>query len=61
MTCPHCAHDKSRQIDTRRTARSRRRRYECRKCKRRFTTYEVFEGELSLNKINSLQSHPPAK
>lgn len=45
MKCPFCFYDESKVIDSRPTdegAKIRRRR-ECMKCKKRFTTYEVVE------------------
>lgn len=46
MQCPYCAHKESDVIDTRDTDDYRiRRRRECSKCKRRFTTYEEVEKE----------------
>jgi len=44
MLCPFCHHDETRVIDSRASAEnSVRRRRECLKCKRRFTTYEKAE------------------
>lgn len=40
MKCPYCNHPRSYVIDTRKGDSHVRRRRECRKCKRRFTTYE---------------------
>ncbi len=40
MKCPFCAHLKSKVTDKRSSNESIRRRRECLKCKRRFTTYE---------------------
>ncbi|MFA6489533.1 MAG: transcriptional regulator NrdR [Candidatus Micrarchaeia archaeon] len=46
MRCPFCTHSETDVIDTRDTDDSRiRRRRECAKCKRRFTTYEEIEKE----------------
>ena len=46
MRCPFCTHAESDVIDTRDTDDHRvRRRRECAKCKRRFTTYEEAEKE----------------
>ena len=45
MKCPYCSYEESKVIDSRPTdegARIRRRR-ECLKCQKRFTTYEVIE------------------
>jgi len=40
MRCPYCEKGNSRVIDTRRVRNSVRRRRECLRCGRRFTTYE---------------------
>ena len=46
MRCPFCTHSETDVIDTRDTDESRiRRRRECAKCGRRFTTYEEIEKE----------------
>jgi transcriptional repressor NrdR len=46
MRCPFCTHSESDVVDTRDTDDFRiRRRRECAKCKRRFTTYEEIEKE----------------
>lgn len=44
MLCPFCHHDETRVIDSRASAENAvRRRRECLKCRRRFTTYEKAE------------------
>ena len=44
MLCPFCHHDETRVIDSRSSAENAvRRRRECLKCRRRFTTYEKAE------------------
>ncbi|GHU81160.1 transcriptional repressor NrdR [Clostridia bacterium] len=45
MKCPFCFHDESKVIDSRPTDEGEkiRRRRECLKCMKRFTTYEVIE------------------
>ncbi|MCQ2752321.1 MAG: transcriptional regulator NrdR, partial [Coriobacteriales bacterium] len=45
MYCPHCGHEESKVVDSRIASdgTSTRRRRECLKCKRRFTTYEKIE------------------
>ncbi len=50
MKCPFCSHLESRVIDSRlsREGDVTRRRRECEKCKRRFTTYERVEEILPL-------------
>jgi transcriptional repressor NrdR len=40
MKCPHCAGSRSRVIDTRTSGERIRRRRECSRCHKRFTTYE---------------------
>ena len=43
MRCPFCNHEDTRVIDSRPSEGKKRRRRECPKCGRRFTTYEVVE------------------
>lgn len=43
MFCPFCRHDESKVIDSRVSDDSVRRRRQCLKCERRFTTYEKSE------------------
>jgi len=43
MDCPYCAHTKSKVTDKRSSPDGIRRRRECLKCKKRFTTYERIE------------------
>ena len=46
MRCPYCAHSETDVVDSRDTDDFRiRRRRECAKCKRRFTTYEEVDKE----------------
>jgi len=40
MQCPYCAHEDNKVIDTRESADSIRRRRQCLKCSKRYTTYE---------------------
>ncbi len=46
MKCPFCAHEESKVIDSRPTDEGERirRRRECLKCSKRFTTYEIIES-----------------
>ena len=46
MKCPYCYHGETKVIDTREAEYSdvTRRRRECLKCKKRFTTYERIEN-----------------
>ncbi|MBE6818476.1 MAG: transcriptional regulator NrdR [Ruminococcaceae bacterium] len=46
MKCPYCSHEESKVIDSRPTDEGEkiRRRRECLKCGKRFTTYEVIES-----------------
>ena len=46
MKCPYCAHLESKVVDSRHSedGLSIRRRRECLKCQRRFTTYEIVES-----------------
>jgi transcriptional repressor NrdR len=43
MKCPHCSHEESRVTNKRESPNGIRRRRECLKCKKRFTTYEKTE------------------
>ncbi|MBP1536090.1 MAG: transcriptional repressor NrdR [Ruminococcus sp.] len=43
MRCPFCNHEDTRVIDSRPSEGKKRRRRECPKCGRRFTTYEIVE------------------
>jgi transcriptional repressor NrdR len=43
MNCPYCAHKESKVTDKRSSPDGIRRRRECLKCKKRFTTYERIE------------------
>jgi transcriptional repressor NrdR len=45
MNCPHCLHEESRVTNKRESPNGIRRRRECLKCKKRFTTYEKIEKE----------------
>ncbi len=40
MKCPYCSHEDTQVIETREAEDATRRRRECLKCERRFTTYE---------------------
>ncbi|MBQ8967487.1 transcriptional regulator NrdR [Ruminococcus sp.] len=46
MRCPFCSFEDTRVIDSRPSEGKKRRRRECPKCGRRFTTYEVVEKPL---------------
>lgn len=43
MECPYCSHKNSKVTDKRSSPQGIRRRRECLKCKKRFTTYEKIE------------------
>ena len=43
MKCPFCSNEDTRVIDSRPSEGKKRRRRECPKCGKRFTTYEVIE------------------
>jgi transcriptional repressor NrdR len=43
MNCPFCGYEEHRVVDKREANEATRRRRECLKCKKRFTTYERFE------------------
>jgi transcriptional repressor NrdR len=46
MKCPYCGHEEDRVVDSRSSKEGRavRRRRECLKCEKRFTTYEYIEN-----------------
>ncbi len=44
MKCPYCFHEETKVIDSRESEDTTRRRRECLKCEKRFTTYEKVEG-----------------
>lgn len=44
MKCPYCNHDETKVMETRESENTTRRRRECIKCKKRFTTYERVEN-----------------
>lgn len=48
MKCPYCSYEDSKVIDSRPAEDRKRRRRECLKCKKRFTTYEVVEKPLRI-------------
>ncbi len=50
MQCPYCGQPDSRVVDTRSAGDSIRRRRECQKCKKRFTTYEQISEALLIVK-----------
>lgn len=45
MKCPYCSHEASRVTNKRESPLGIRRRRECLRCKKRFTTYEKIERE----------------
>ena len=48
MRCPYCDYEESRVVDSRPADERKRRRRECLKCGKRFTTYEVVEQPLRI-------------
>lgn len=50
MHCPFCSHGDTKVVDSRLSDVEVRRRRECEKCSRRFTTYETAELELTVVK-----------
>lgn len=46
MKCPHCGASDSRVVDTRTSGDGIRRRRHCKKCRKRFTTYEQVAASL---------------
>lgn len=65
MKCPYCGYVESRVIDSRPTDESEsiRRRRECLKCERRFTTYEIVETTplVVIKKDKSREPFDPGK
>jgi transcriptional repressor NrdR len=52
MRCPYCNYEETKVVDSRESENSTRRRRECLKCKKRFTTYERVEIDLMVIKKN---------
>ncbi|MDE5754191.1 MAG: transcriptional regulator NrdR [Oscillospiraceae bacterium] len=48
MKCPYCSYEESKVIDSRPSDDRKRRRRECLKCGKRFTTYEVVEQPMRI-------------
>lgn len=48
MKCPYCGYEDSKVIDSRPAEDKKRRRRECLKCHKRFTTYEVVEQPMKV-------------
>ncbi|MCD4666573.1 transcriptional regulator NrdR [archaeon] len=46
MKCPYCSHNETKVLDSRESENNVRRRRECLKCSKRFTTYEKVEIDL---------------
>ena len=50
MICPYCSHPETKVLDSRESENMVRRRRECIKCNKRFTTYERVEFDLTVIK-----------
>lgn len=50
MICPYCSHPETKVLDSRESENTVRRRRECLKCNKRFTTYEKVEFDLTVIK-----------
>jgi len=50
VICPYCSHPETKVLDSRESENSVRRRRECIKCSKRFTTYERIEFDLTIIK-----------
>ena len=50
MICPYCSNPETKVLDSRESENSVRRRRECEKCNKRFTTYEKVEFDLNVIK-----------
>ena len=53
MICPYCSHIETKVVDSRESENNVRRRRECEKCNKRFTTYEKVEFDLTVLKKDS--------
>ena len=53
MICPYCSHIETKVVDSRESEINVRRRRECEKCSKRFTTYEKVEFDLTVLKKDS--------
>ena len=63
MKCPYCGYDDSKVIDSRPSDERKRRRRECLKCNKRFTTYEIVEQPLRivLKRDGTIESYDRSK
>ena len=50
MICPYCSNTETKVLDSRESENSVRRRRECTKCNKRYTTYERVEIDLTVIK-----------
>jgi transcriptional repressor NrdR len=50
VICPYCSHPETKVLDSRESENTVRRRRECLKCNKRFTTYEKVEFDLTVIK-----------
>jgi len=50
VICPYCSNQETKVIDSRESENTVRRRRECEKCSKRFTTYEKVEFDLNVVK-----------
>jgi len=50
VICPYCSNPETKVLDSRESENSVRRRRECEKCNKRFTTYEKVEFDLNVIK-----------
>jgi len=53
VICPYCSHIETKVVDSRESESNVRRRRECEKCSKRFTTYEKVEFDLNVIKKDS--------
>jgi len=58
MKCPYCSHADTKVIETRESENTTRRRRECLKCQKRFTTYEKVE-EITLRVVKKDNTREP--
>lgn len=55
MICPYCNYAETKVVDSRESENNTRRRRECLKCSKRFTTYERVEIDLMVKKKNGVR------
>ena len=54
MQCPYCGNEDTKIIDSRSMERKKRRRRECGKCGRRFTTNAIKKRPVNIERVNKI-------